>query len=58
MPLPYENATSGEKALGEIQKILRGFGCAKFDRGRVSSTSWKSGAPTSPRCPRSMSAWA
>lgn len=30
MPLPYENATSGEKALGEIQKLLRGFGCNKF----------------------------
>jgi hypothetical protein len=30
MPLPYENTTSGEKALGEIQKILRGFGCNKF----------------------------
>lgn len=30
MSLPYENATSGEKALGEIQKLLRGFGCAKF----------------------------
>jgi hypothetical protein len=30
MPLPYENATSGEKALGEIQKLLRGFGCSKF----------------------------
>lgn len=30
MTLPYENATSGEKALGEIQKILRGFGCNKF----------------------------
>lgn len=30
MPLPYENATSGERALGEIQKILRGFGCNKF----------------------------
>ena len=30
MPLPYENSTSGEKALGEIQKILRGFGCSKF----------------------------
>jgi hypothetical protein len=28
--LPYENATSGEKALGEIQKLLRGFGCSKF----------------------------
>lgn len=30
MPLPYEGSTSGEKALGEIQKILRGFGCNKF----------------------------
>jgi hypothetical protein len=30
MTLPYENTTSGEKALGEIQKMLRGFGCNKF----------------------------
>lgn len=30
MPLPYENATSGERALGEIQKLLRGFGCNRF----------------------------
>lgn len=30
MSLPYENATSGDKALGEIQKLLRGFGCTKF----------------------------
>jgi hypothetical protein len=30
MSLPYSNATSGEKALGEIQKLLRGFGCNKF----------------------------
>lgn len=30
MPLPYENSTSGDKALGEIQKLLRGFGCNKF----------------------------
>lgn len=30
MALPYENSTSGERALGEIQKILRGFGCSKF----------------------------
>lgn len=30
MSLPYSNATSGDKALGEIQKILRGFGCNKF----------------------------
>lgn len=30
MSLPYESATSGERALGEIQKLLRGFGCNKF----------------------------
>lgn len=30
MALPYSTATSGEKALGEIQKILRAFGCNKF----------------------------
>lgn len=30
MSLPYENATSGEKALGEIQKFLTAFGCARF----------------------------
>lgn len=30
MSLPYENSTSGERALGEIQKLLRGFCCAKF----------------------------
>jgi len=30
MTLPYENATSGERAIGEIQKLLRGFGCNKF----------------------------
>jgi hypothetical protein len=30
MTLPYANSTSGEKALGEIQKLLRGFGCNKF----------------------------
>lgn len=28
--LPYESATKGERALGEIQKILRAFGCTKF----------------------------
>lgn len=28
--LPYENATSGDKALGDLQKILRAFGCQKF----------------------------
>ncbi len=30
MTLPYENSTSGERALGDIQKLLRGFGCNKF----------------------------
>lgn len=30
MSLPYENATSGDKAIGDMQKILRGFGCQKF----------------------------
>ena len=28
--LPYENATSGERAMEEINKILRTFGCAKI----------------------------
>jgi len=30
MTLPYSSATSGDRALMEIQKILRGFGCNKF----------------------------
>lgn len=30
MALPYENSTAGDKAIGEMQKILRGFGCQKF----------------------------
>lgn len=30
MTLPYSTATSGEKALGEIHKLLRGFGCSRF----------------------------
>jgi len=30
MPLPYENATSGERAVQDVQKILRAFGCDKF----------------------------
>jgi hypothetical protein len=28
--LPYADASSGEKALSEIQKILRSFGCDRF----------------------------
>lgn len=30
MGLPYETATSGERAVNDMQKILRGFGCGKF----------------------------
>jgi Xaa-Pro aminopeptidase len=30
MNLPYENSSSGERALTDIQKILRQFGCNKF----------------------------
>lgn len=30
MSLPYENTTAGQKALNEIQKLLRDFGCNKF----------------------------
>jgi hypothetical protein len=30
MPLPYENASSGAKAMDEIQKILQHFGCSSF----------------------------
>lgn len=33
MTLPYANAQSGDRALGEIQNILRGFGCSKFGSG-------------------------
>ena len=33
MKLPYESATSGEKAMTEIQKILRKFSCSKFATG-------------------------
>lgn len=29
MSLPYENSTAGSKALGEIQRILRRFGCSR-----------------------------
>lgn len=30
MTLPYENASAGDRALGETQKLLREFGCSKF----------------------------
>ena len=29
-PLPYENATSGDKALAELSTILTRFGCSRF----------------------------
>jgi hypothetical protein len=41
MGLPYANASSGEKAMAEINKILRHFGCSKigtmenFDAGEL-----------------------
>ena len=30
MALPYSNATSGKAAMGEVQKILQGFGASSF----------------------------
>ena len=33
MSLPYENATSGNNAINDIQKMLRSFGCTKFGTG-------------------------
>lgn len=33
MSLPYQSATSGQRALNEIQKIVRTFGCDKFATG-------------------------
>lgn len=30
MSLPYENATSGKRAVDEMQKILKEFGCTSF----------------------------
>jgi len=33
MTLPYSTATSGRRALEEIEKILRKFGCQKFASG-------------------------
>ena len=39
MTLPYSTATTGKRALDEIQKILRSFGCSKFATG----TDWDTG---------------
>lgn len=30
MPLPYENASSGQHAVGDIQRVLTAFGCQGF----------------------------
>jgi hypothetical protein len=30
MALPYENTTSGERALEDIRKVLMAFGCSQF----------------------------
>lgn len=30
MSLPYESATSGDRAVQDMQKVLRSFGCGKF----------------------------
>lgn len=39
MTLPYQNATSGQRAMEEVQKILRGFGCNRFATGEDFETS-------------------
>jgi hypothetical protein len=33
MTLPYENASSGQNAIRDIQKMLKQFGCTKFATG-------------------------
>jgi hypothetical protein len=33
MALPYSSATSGQNAIRDIQKMLKGFGCTKFATG-------------------------
>lgn len=38
MGLPYENSTSGDNALKDIQKMLRTFGCQRFGTGEDFST--------------------
>lgn len=38
MTLPYENATSGDRAIQDIQKMLRAFGCGRFGTGEDFNT--------------------
>lgn len=38
MSLPYENATSGQNAIRDIQKLLRRFGCTRFATGEDFAT--------------------
>jgi len=38
MSLPYENATSGNNAINDIQKMLRNFGCQRFGTGEDFAT--------------------
>lgn len=38
MTLPYQHATTGQKAIRDIQKMLRAFGCTKFATGEDFST--------------------
>lgn len=38
MAIPYENATTGNNAINEIQKMLRGFGCERFGTGEDFTT--------------------
>ena len=33
MALPYSSASSGSKAIAEVQKMLKNFGCKKFASG-------------------------
>lgn len=30
MPLPYANASSGQRAIDDIRKVVQAFGCSKF----------------------------
>lgn len=38
MSIPYSEATGGDRARGEIEKVLRAFGCTKFASGQDFAT--------------------